>query len=166
MFNVELEVQRNNRVVFSNTLHSSNTYFPDSKCPQSIPTLFLSAVLILTALRLGSASHFQLIKFPLVTANNQIYLLSEWSSRGPAANLPVSSIQRCMHGGRPFPASQDTLALYYFIFQLKKAVLNITKSDLCFQFLSACQVTEIIGKILSDAMSQFGVLQITVPVTM
>ena len=70
-----------------------------------------------------------------------------------------------MHGGCPFPGSQ-VLALYYFIFQLKKAVLNITKSDLCFQFLSAFQVTKIIGKILSDAMSQFGVLQTTIPVTM
>ena len=55
-----------------------------------------------------------------------------------------------MHGGCLFPGSQ-VLALYYFIFQLKKAVLNITKSDLCFQFLSAFQVTKIIGKILSDA---------------
>lgn len=134
--------------------------FPDSKCHQSIPTLFLSAVLIPTALRLGSDSHFHLIKFPLVTANNQIYLLSEWSSSSSATNLSMNSIWYYMHGSHPFPVSQDILALYYFIFQLKKVVLNITKSDLCFQSLSAFQVTKIIGKILSDAMSQFGVLQI------
>ena len=52
--------------------------------------------------------------------------------------------------GPPVPRLSE-LALYYFIFQLKKAELNITKNDLCFQFLSALQVTKIIGKILSDA---------------
>ena len=58
----------------------------------------------------------------------------------------MNSIWYFMHGRHTFPVSQDYLAFILFYFSIEKAVLNITKCDLCFPFLSAFQVTKIIGK--------------------